>query len=155
MDSIAALRIVEARNSKEEEWQSLLDIGSGAGFPGAIFAQLFKERVVYLCEPRKKRAVFLKELRRVLGLDNLCVMEQRAETLALTVDMTITRALGDDALFLEVSNKLLSSQGRAVQMVGPSWQEPRSTLAKVEEVVFYRLFPDGPRRGLVFWKCFT
>ena len=44
-----------------------VDIGSGAGFPGLVVAAL-SDRVVYLVEPRRKRAAFLDEAVAALGL---------------------------------------------------------------------------------------
>ncbi|HHB94055.1 MAG TPA: 16S rRNA (guanine(527)-N(7))-methyltransferase RsmG, partial [Campylobacterales bacterium] len=39
---------------------SILDVGTGAGFPGLILAIAYPNARVVLCEPRNKRASFLK-----------------------------------------------------------------------------------------------
>ena len=52
----------------EEPEGPILDIGSGAGFPGLAMAVYRPELELILLEPRKKRAAFLAALRRELGL---------------------------------------------------------------------------------------
>ena len=58
----------------------LLDIGSGAGFPGLVLAAVLPEARFTLIEPRQKRAVFLRHVARRLGLSYVQVVEERVET---------------------------------------------------------------------------
>jgi len=58
---------------------SILDVGTGAGFPGMILAIAYPEVYTVLCEPRKKRASFLKYVAMELGLDNVEVVKKRVE----------------------------------------------------------------------------
>lgn len=55
-----------------------VDIGSGAGFPGIVVAALI-ERPVVLVEPRGKRATFLADAARDLGLGNIQVVAAKVE----------------------------------------------------------------------------
>lgn len=57
----------------------LIDVGSGAGFPGVPLACLWPECEVTLVEPATKRAVFLKEVVRALGLERVRVRSERFE----------------------------------------------------------------------------
>ena len=57
----------------------ILDIGSGAGFPGLAMAVYRPELELVLLEPRKKRAAFLAALRRELGLPGVAVWNRRLE----------------------------------------------------------------------------
>lgn len=50
---------------------ALLDIGSGGGLPGLVFARLAPGLAVHLLEPRRKRWVFLREAAAALGLPNV------------------------------------------------------------------------------------
>jgi 16S rRNA (guanine527-N7)-methyltransferase len=50
---------------------SLLDIGSGGGLPGLVFAFLQPAAGIHLLEPRQKRWVFLREAATALGLHNV------------------------------------------------------------------------------------
>lgn len=56
-----------------------LDIGSGSGLPGVVFSILAPESRVILLEPRVKRIDFLKEVRRVLKLENIETAHTRLE----------------------------------------------------------------------------
>jgi len=58
----------------------LLDIGSGAGFPGLVLAALHPERPVTLVEARERKAAFLAEAARELGLSNVRVVRERFDS---------------------------------------------------------------------------
>ena len=57
----------------------VLDIGSGAGFPGLAMAAYRPQLKLILLEPRKKRSAFLAALRRELGLTRVAVWNRRLE----------------------------------------------------------------------------
>lgn len=58
---------------------SLLDVGSGAGFPGLVLAAVMPELDVTLAEPRQKRVAFLRHMVRTLRLTNVHIMAERIE----------------------------------------------------------------------------
>jgi len=60
---------------------TLLDLGSGAGFPGLPIALLRPEIHVALAESQSKKATFLREAVRTLGVPNVEVWATRAESL--------------------------------------------------------------------------
>ena len=62
-----------------EEDSPLLDVGSGAGFPGMALKIYRPELTVHLVEPRRKRAAFLETVRRRLGLEGVAVLHKRLE----------------------------------------------------------------------------
>jgi 16S rRNA (guanine527-N7)-methyltransferase len=74
---------------------SLIDLGSGAGLPGVVLAMLLPDSEVVLLEPLARRAAFLEECVRALGLGNAAVRRGRAEELAgqLTADVVTARAV--------------------------------------------------------------
>lgn len=74
--------------------QTLLDYGSGGGFPGAVCAMAKPGIAVTLAESQNKKAAFLQELCRVLAL-NAKVHASRVETLpaAMTYDVVTLRAV--------------------------------------------------------------
>jgi len=69
----------------------VVDVGSGAGFPGIPFAVLRPECMVNLVESHARKAVFLREASR--GLSNIEVSSTRAESTNGTWDWTISRAV--------------------------------------------------------------
>ena len=60
-----------------------LDVGSGAGLPGMVIAILAPERRVTLVDSSLKRTRFLGQVQLALGLENVCVLRGRIETLKL------------------------------------------------------------------------
>ena len=74
---------------------SLIDLGSGAGLPGVVIAMLRPDAKIVLLEPMARRAAFLEECVRVLGLANTSVCRGRAEDVAgqLAADVVTARAV--------------------------------------------------------------
>ncbi len=80
----------------------IVDIGSGAGFPGIPVAIYRPECTIDLVESHQKKAVFLGEAAR--ELTNVRVLSQRAEAVIDAYDWTISRAIRrDDVLKLNLS----------------------------------------------------
>jgi 16S rRNA (guanine527-N7)-methyltransferase len=80
----------------------IVDIGSGAGFPGIPVAIYRPECTVDLVESHQRKAVFLREAARKLA--NVRVLAQRAEAVAGSYDWTISRAVRpEDVLKLNLS----------------------------------------------------
>jgi 16S rRNA (guanine527-N7)-methyltransferase len=70
---------------------SVLDLGSGAGFPGIPMAVLKPNWTVTLVESNQRKAVFLRESARHLG--NVSIRAERTENLAEHADWVVARAL--------------------------------------------------------------
>lgn len=64
--------------------ETLLDLGSGAGFPGLPIALLCPRTYVTLAESQNKKATFLREAVRTLNLENAEVWPARAEAMAVS-----------------------------------------------------------------------
>ena len=63
---------------------TLLDLGSGAGFPGLPIALLHPEIRITLAESQNKKSTFLREAVRTLGLQNVEIWPARAESMPPT-----------------------------------------------------------------------
>jgi 16S rRNA (guanine527-N7)-methyltransferase len=73
----------------------VVDVGSGAGFPGLPIAIAREDLRVTLVEPRQKRCAFLRHVVRTLSLPHVAVAEARIEDLGgQTFDVATTRAVG-------------------------------------------------------------
>ena len=115
----------------------ILDIGSGAGFPGLAMAVYRPELKLILLEPRKKRAAFLAALRRELGLEGVKVWNRRLGECAtshfseLPAVLTM-RAVGAIADVVECGVRLL--QGSRSIVLFSSVQCAKATMEGVQEV---------------------
>jgi 16S rRNA (guanine527-N7)-methyltransferase len=104
---------------------TLLDLGSGAGFPGIPIAIALPHTAVSLVEARRKRVSFLKEVVRKAKTPNLMVYEGRAEVLAQQQDLlhhfsvVLTRATWHIDTFLHLAHPFLQPTGTALMMKGP------------------------------------
>jgi len=101
---------------------SLMDIGTGAGFPGMMLAFALPKTKVTLVEPLTKRASFLQFIKADLGLENVRVVKKRVEEMPSEVFELITsRAVTDTKMLLDLSknfrdihSKLLFYKGEKV-----------------------------------------
>ena len=92
--------------------ETLLDLGSGAGFPGLPIALLHPQLAVTLAESQNKKATFLREAVRTLGLKNVTVWADRAEAFPPeTMFHTVTmRAVDNMDAALSAASPLASHQ---------------------------------------------
>ncbi|MBV8366192.1 MAG: 16S rRNA (guanine(527)-N(7))-methyltransferase RsmG [Candidatus Eremiobacteraeota bacterium] len=95
----------------------IIDVGSGAGLPGIPVALSFPELSLILLEPRAKRAAFLTEMVKALGLRNVRVDRRSAETAARGdlrdfAETALARALARPARALDLALPLLKPGGR-------------------------------------------
>lgn len=89
---------------------TLLDFGSGAGFPGIPIAIYRAEIAVTLAESQSKKAAFLREAVRSLGL-SVKVHSARAETLTTGFDCVTLRAVDHMALAVQIASRLVAPEG--------------------------------------------
>lgn len=83
---------------------SLMDIGTGAGFPGMILAIALPDTEVTLVEPLTKRASFLQFIKADLGLKNVIVVKKRVEEMENKIfDIITSRAVTDTKMLLKLS----------------------------------------------------
>ncbi len=108
----------------KEEFETLCDVGSGAGFPGIPVQILWPEKKITLVEPLQKRCRFLNEVKDRLHLDNLTVVNARAEDYAAdhreSFDAASARAVARLALLLELTAPLVRKDGRLIALKGRS-----------------------------------
>jgi len=99
----------------------ILDLGSGAGFPGLVVAAASSGRFT-LVESRRKRASFLQVATAEMQLTNVVVDSRRANQVALDArfDVVMGRAFGDPNEFFALAMLGLKPGGLAILYANPS-----------------------------------
>jgi len=99
---------------------SILDIGSGAGFPGLPLAIIWKGYKVTAVERRNRRAGFLRNISNMLELKNFKVVEKDVRDLdkSLKYDIITARAFGDLNLIYELSKNYLKERAMIIAFKG-------------------------------------
>ena len=140
------------------------DIGSGGGFPGIPLKIVNPEIEMFLIEPIRKRANFLRTVISNIGLKKINVLNERAENFneKEKFDFTISRALSELNTFCELSLPLLKKGGCLIAMKGKEIEKEINSLNKFENKIkmISKIKHDlplksGSRSILVFQKCFT
>ena len=138
-------------NALPEGEVSVLDVGSGAGFPGIPLKVMRPEIMMYLLEPSRKKANFLRHITRTLALDTIEVVEKRIEEVqSLTVDVAVTRALFEIEGFIEKASPHVKEGGRLILSKGPKVKEELEAIKETHcEVLTLSLPTTHIKRFLV------
>ena len=113
-ESFFAARLLLAPESSS----SAIDLGSGAGFPGLPLKIFAPALVLTLIESNQKKAAFLKEVVRALGLTGVDVLAGRAEDLSATADLVTLRAVEQYDRALQTAARLVAPRGRLALLIG-------------------------------------
>ena len=101
---------------------TLVDVGTGAGFPGVVLKIAFPELKVILLEPLLKRCVFLEELIGKLGLQGIEVVRGRGEEYSLqhreAYDYVTARAVTNMNKLIEICGAMVKIGGSFIAMRG-------------------------------------
>jgi 16S rRNA (guanine527-N7)-methyltransferase len=101
--------------------KSLIDVGTGAGFPGMVIKTLMPECNVTLLDSTKKKIDYLQELSDELDMNNICV-NARAEDYAKNhiekYDYATARAVSSLSMLLEIIIPMLKVGGTFVAYKG-------------------------------------
>ena len=99
---------------------TVLDIGSGGGFPGVVIAISNPKTQTHLVESNQKKAYFLKQIKHDLFLDNLIVHNQRIETHNNLGEFSLitARAFATIEKILKLSENNLIQSGKYVLFKG-------------------------------------
>lgn len=142
---------------------NLLDIGSGAGFPGLPIKIAKPELTVTLLEAKRKKINFLKQVILLLNLSHITVLHGRIEKVVSEnqcgcFDMVIARAFATLETLLKLAHPLLIKGGHLITMKGKEGdkelitnRELLSSLSmNVVKKVELQLPESHKKRGLFF-----
>jgi 16S rRNA (guanine527-N7)-methyltransferase len=102
---------------------SVIDVGSGAGFPGLPLKFWSSNLELTLIESNHRKATFLREVIRALDLSATKVLTERAESVSLHADLATLRAVERFALILPVVSSLVKPGGRIALLIGDAQVE--------------------------------
>ena len=138
----------------------MMDIGSGAGFPGILLKIIFPQLQLVLLESQRKRCSFLETVVRDLEMEQVKVFNARAEDIpgdqSGPFDVVVFRAVSGVQQCLNLSTKFLPSGGMVVLKKSPGENQlgshPEFSLQKEVAITSYHGVVSSL---LVFEKCFT
>ena len=123
LDSLTALQFITIPRAQ------IIDIGSGAGFPGLPLKIARPDLKIYLLEANRKKVSFLKHMIRLLQLDETQVLHHRVENILKTdlwkekFDILISRATFKMDELMTLGDFFLAPAGQLIAWKGPSVEE--------------------------------
>jgi len=146
------------------EGARIIDVGTGAGFPGAVLKILRPDLSVTLLDSQRKRTEFLSALTHELGIP--CeILQARAEDAARNprlregFDLSCARAVAELRILAELCLPFVRTGGFFAAMKGPGAGEELQAAKKGIDLLGGRIFdtkdfvlPDSSSRSIVFIK---
>lgn len=95
LHSMAIAKYLETVPGLEESFATadILDLGTGGGFPGIPLAILYPKAHFTLCDSVNKKTIVAEAVAKALELDNVQVVNARAESLGRNFDFVVSRAV--------------------------------------------------------------
>ncbi len=120
LDSLTVFKVIPLGSALR-----ILDIGSGAGFPGLVLQTADETLQVTLLDRDPKKTVFLKHAARALNLTRIGFINQRLDNLLdnpsdWSFDCIVSRGFSSNVAVLDRLHLLLPQTGFLITMAGPS-----------------------------------
>lgn len=128
-------------NKYMENAKSLIDIGTGAGFPGIPLKIMNEKMKVTLIDSVNKKLNVIRELSGNMNLENLEIIHTRAEELAQNnkyrekYDVATTRAVSNLSTISEYMLPFVKLNGIAICMKGPNFKEELDDAKNAVEIL--------------------
>ena len=146
---------------KNIEFESLGDLGTGAGLPGVVLAIFYPDKKIYLIEPLTKRCKFLEVVKEKLQLNNVIILNKRAEEIDLKFDVIVSRAVAKLNILLELSIPLINTGGYFIPLKGAAGTEEiknaknallklNAEIKKIDEIILP--FEESKRVNILIQK---
>ena len=140
--------------------ENLLDIGTGAGFPGIVLKIFFPNLQIYLVDSNNKKTKFLNELKNKLNVDKVEVINNRIENITSrfinSIDVVTARAVTNLPVLVELALPLVKVNKYFIAMKGNAQDELENSEyaitylgGKIEDVKEFDLPHDAGKRMLI------
>ncbi len=129
-ESLFAARHLFPLNQDRPPQSRLIDVGSGAGFPGLPIKIWSSAVRLTLIESNQKKATFLREVIRRLGLKDGAVFAGRAESFSGQAEVVTLRAVERFETALKVASRLVLPAGRIALLIGAAQVERARELVR-------------------------
>ena len=143
-------------NHEIQGTEQVLDVGTGAGFPGMVLAIFNPGVTFHLVDGVAKKISFLDDLKGKLGLKNVYTYHEKVEDLQLEhpVDVVISRAFTDITKMMSLTHHLLKTTGQFFAMKGPGYEMELENLdqSKLAVIPLKIPFYDGNRSLVKVYK---
>lgn len=155
-DSILALNKMVFKGTA-----TLLDVGTGAGFPGIVLKIVYPDLEVTLLEPTTKRCLFLTKVIQTLQLKGIQVVNERAEHYIKlgreSFDFVVARAVAPLNILVELTIPYVKKGGYFLALKGQNYQEELGFAknaisklgAKVEKTATFQLPESSGDRTII------
>ena len=133
--------IVVAQFEEMLEAKTIIDVGTGGGFPGVPLAILFPEKQFVLLDSLNKRLKIINQLTKKIGIDNVITVHGRAEELAQKkeyreqFDLCISRAVANLTSLSELCIPFVKNNGSFIPYKGPSLHEELENAQKAINIL--------------------
>ncbi len=156
IDSLSYLKAIPVRKGLK-----VIDIGTGAGFPGIPIKICHPDIVLTLVDSSMKKTLFLRHICRALSLEGLEIIQKRAEELKndfeSSFDILLTRALYKVNDLLSFGIPLMKRGGILVVSKGPSgekeFKEANKMMvemeARIKDIISITLPQSNIKRNLI------
>lgn len=153
-DSLTCSKVIEFN-----QINNILDIGSGAGFPGIVLKIFFPHIKVTLLDSNNKKTKFLAHMKNVLKMD-LNIINERAENYAKSkinyYDLVVARSVANLRVlselcipFVKVNGYFLSMKGKITDEINDSKETLEILGAEIKCIESFNLGIDNGERNLV------
>jgi len=137
LDCLAAAAALR-RHRSGVDGERILDVGSGAGLPGVVFAITLPGAQITCVDSVGKKAAFITQAAGVLGLKNVKAVHARVEGIADCFDVIVSRAFASLSQFVAATAHLLNESGVWMAMKG---KPPAEEIAQLGEAFLFHVEP--------------
>ena len=155
-DSLTIVKYIDLSNKK-----TLLDIGTGAGFPGMVLKIVYPNLEVTLLDSNNKKITFLKQLSEKLNI-NINAIQARSEEYIKEkrefFDVVTSRAMANLRVLLELSIPYVKINGNFIAMKANASEELKEAGntheklgAKLSSIQEFELLKENSKRTIIVY----